>query len=65
MYVKFSYQPVVDLASNLFRFRTSEKSARNPFRMSSSKLLDLKSFRMRTYEKTGGEGYYREPAWDN
>jgi hypothetical protein len=37
-----------------FRMRTSEKTARNPFRFRTSKTQDLKSFRIRTYEKTPG-----------
>jgi hypothetical protein len=36
------------------RIRTYEKRTRNPFRMNTSKTLDLKSFRIRTYKKTGG-----------
>ena len=44
---------------NSFRIRTSVKSARNPFRMSSFKTKDLKLFRMSIYKKTGGGG----PPW--
>src|SRR5579885_1718095 len=36
--------------------RTYEKRARNPFRIRTSKSLDLKSFRIRTYRKTPGGG---------
>jgi hypothetical protein len=36
------------------RIRTYEKRARNPFGIRTSKTQDLKSFRIRTYEKTPG-----------
>jgi hypothetical protein len=36
-----------------FGSRTSEKIASNPFVSSTSQTKDLKSFRIRTYEKTG------------
>jgi hypothetical protein len=38
------------------RIRTYAKRARNPFTMNTSETQHLKSFRIRTYEKTGGEG---------
>jgi len=40
-----------------FRIRTFAESASNSCRMSSFKTLDLKSFRMRTYEKPLGGGH--------
>jgi hypothetical protein len=40
-------------APNSFGIRTSEKHLHNPFRMNTSKTKDLKSFRIRTYEKKG------------
>lgn len=39
-----------------FAIRTSAKTARNPFRMNTSKTKDFKLFRMNTYEKTGEGG---------
>jgi len=41
---------------NSFRIRTSIKSVPNPFGIRTSNLKDLKSFRIRTYEKTGEGG---------
>jgi hypothetical protein len=41
------------LFTNSFRIRSSEKRARNPFGMRSSKTLHLKSFRMCSSKKTG------------
>ena len=38
-----------------FIIRTYAKHTRNPFRIRTSKTLDLKSFRIRTYKK-GGRG---------
>ena len=35
------------------KIRTYEKRSHNPFRMNTSKTLHLKSFRIRTYKKTG------------
>jgi hypothetical protein len=43
-------------SSNSFTIRTYPKPARNPFAMSTSKTKDLKSFRIRTYEKKGRGG---------
>jgi hypothetical protein len=43
-------------SSNSFTIRTYPKPARNPFAMSTSKTKDLKSFRIRTYEKNPGGG---------
>src|SRR5580704_12884175 len=40
-------------APNSFTICTSVKPARNPFRIRTSKTQDLKSFRIRTYEKKG------------
>jgi hypothetical protein len=46
-----------------FRIRTYAKPTRNPFTMSTSKTQDLKSFRIRTYEKNpGGRGPLQ---WDS
>jgi hypothetical protein len=46
-----------DLPTKSFTIRTSEKCARNSFRMCTSKTKDLKLFRMNTYKKTpGGRG---------
>jgi hypothetical protein len=42
------------LAPKLFKIRTYEKRARNPSGICTSKTRDLKSFRIRTYRKTGG-----------
>jgi hypothetical protein len=39
--------------TNSFRIRTSEKHARKPCRMRTSKTRGLKSFRIRSYKKTG------------
>jgi hypothetical protein len=45
-----------------FTIRTSAKHARNPFAMNTSKTNDLKSFRIRTYEKKGGGPPSPSPA---
>jgi hypothetical protein len=37
---------------NFHGIRTYKKRARNPFRIRTSKIKDLKSFGIRTYEKT-------------
>jgi len=42
------------LGPKLFRMRTYEKLACNPFGIRTSKTQDLKSFRIRTYKKRGG-----------
>jgi hypothetical protein len=42
--------------TNSFRIRTSEKHARKPCRMRTSKTRGLKSFRIRSYKKTGEGG---------
>src|SRR5580704_5504074 len=39
--------------TNSHRIRTSARHTRNPFRMRTSKTLDLMLFRMNTYRKTG------------
>src|SRR5262249_53145670 len=46
-------------SANSFSSRTSVKFARNPFRIRTSRTKDLKSFRIRTYEKRG-EGRPRD-----
>jgi hypothetical protein len=40
--------------SKSFTIRTYAKCVHNPFRMNTSKIQDLKLFRINTYEKTGG-----------
>ena len=49
---------LLSLATNVFRIRTSAKSAHNSFRIRTSKTQHLKPFRIRTYEKNprGGAG---------
>ena len=52
-----SLPPVTSYQSRMtksFIIRTYAKHTRNPFRIRTSKTLDLKSFRIRTYEKKGG-----------
>ena len=46
------------LSSKSFRMRSSAKCTCNPFRMRTSKSLDLKSRVMNTYKTGGGEGSY-------
>jgi hypothetical protein len=47
-------RPASSLADPIpFRFRIYEKTARNSFRIRTSKTQHLKSFRIRTYKKTG------------
>jgi hypothetical protein len=46
-------------AAKLFKIRTSEKCARKPRGMLTSKTLDLKLFRMSTYKKKGEGGGVR------
>ncbi len=45
------------LSAISFKIRTSTNHASNPCRMRSSKTQHLRSFRIRTYKKTGGEGH--------
>jgi hypothetical protein len=45
-----AYTPVGD---NPFKIRTSAKDTRKPFRICTSKTRHLKSFRIRSYKKTG------------
>jgi hypothetical protein len=47
-------QPIrLQMSPNLFRICSSEKYAYNPFVSRTSKIQDLNSFRIRTYEKMG------------
>jgi hypothetical protein len=48
--------PCPSLAAKSRRILTYEKWLRNPFTIRTSKTQDLKSFRIRTYEKTGEGG---------